>query len=106
MEKLINIGDKEVRICANAFTPIKYSNEYQRDLFSDLTKISDKNPDITTISRLAYTMALQADSTIGTMEDWLSQFDLMDFYQALPNILELWANNSKQNSRPKKAQGK
>jgi len=106
MEKLVKIGESEVKMQSNAFTPIKYKNMFKEDLLTGLAKISTDNLDVDVLSKLAYCMALQADATIGSLEDWISQFELMDFYKALPQVVELWSDNTAQTSKSKKAQGK
>lgn len=106
MEKLVKIGDKEALLASNAFTPIKYKNLFGEDLLTGLSKISEDSLDIDVLSKLAYCMALQGNKEVGDMEEWLGQFEMTDFYQALPEILQLWANNTKQVSHPKKSQGK
>lgn len=106
MEKVINIGASEVKMATNAFTPIKFKSLFKEDLLTGLSKISEENLDIDILSKLAYCMALQADNSIGDMEKWLSQFELTEFYNALPDVMSLWADNTQQDSKPKKAQGK
>ena len=105
MNKVIPIGDKEVVLECNAYTPIKYRMMFNQDLLTSLSKISEKNLDIEVISNLTYCMALQGGFD-GDIEAFLSQFELTDFYAALPNVMELWGANNAQSSKPKKPQGK
>lgn len=102
MKKTLTIGGHEVEFNSNAYTPIKYRTMFNEDLLASLQKISDKNMDIDVLSKLAYCMAI----TDMNMEDWLSQFEMVEFYEALPSILELWVSNTKSISTPKKAVGK
>lgn len=106
MEKTITIGECEVKMTSNAFTPIEYKSLFNEDLLTSLSKLSEENLDIEALSKLAYCMALQADDGIEDFKHWLGQFEISDFYSALPDIMAVWTDSTKQESKPKKPQGK
>lgn len=106
MNKVIKIGEAEVEMTANAFTPIKFKNLFNEDLIVGLSKINNSNPDIELLSKLAFCLASQADKNVVNLEEWLSQFDMMDLISSFGEILNLWVSNTKQTSKPKKPQSK
>lgn len=113
MERTIKIDDKDIVLKCTGNTPRVYRNEFTRDLFTDLdimqkdySKQGDR-ADFSCIERLAYTMAKQADAEIGTIDDWLDQFDSpFALLMAMPAILDVWNESQKTTSTPKKANGR
>ena len=105
MKKTINIGEKEVVLTCNAYTPISFKALTGHDLISALSNLNSENPDTEIMSELIFVMAKQAGYE-GTLEAFLSQFDLMDFYSALPEALSFWVEQSRGSSKPKKELGK
>lgn len=101
MKKTITIGDKSVDLECNAFTPIAYRELTGDDFLKGLMALNQDDPDTMLLINLTYIMAKQAGYD-GTLEAFLSQFELFDVYNALPQVLELWNENSKTNSTPKK----
>lgn len=113
MEELIRIGDKEIVMRANANTPRKYRETFNRDLISEfatLLKHIDRetgalkgNFDFSIIENLAYIMAKQHDNSIGSIDDFLEQFDgIDDIYLAMGDIVGLWEKSKQATSEPKK----
>ena len=104
MEKKVTIGDKEVLFKANASTPLRYRAMFQTDLLKDLEKLQNKTGETTPILQLAYIMAKQADTSINVdIYDWLDQFDIVPFYNAMPEIMGIWgaSNTTLENSKKK-----
>lgn len=104
MKSIVKIGDVDVEFNSNAFTPIKYRDLFNEDLLTAMSKISDSNVDMTCIMRLAYVMATNTEGK--EFGEWLSQFELMDFYTSMEDIIKVWSGNAVQLSKPKKRQGK
>lgn len=100
MERLIKIGDKEVRFKATAGTARRYRERFNSDVFSDITKLVNANVgqvsvvELSIFENLAFIMAKQADPDIPDEPDeWLDQFEIMPFIEVLPQLLELWGLN-------------
>lgn len=110
MEKIINIGGKDVGFKATASTTKRYREKFNRDLFKDIEKIIPKMgdeslgiADLECFENIAYVMAWQYDNTIPKDPDeWLDQFEMFDIYFILPQIVELWGLNTEQLEIPKK----
>ena len=97
MQRTITIDSKEVAMKVTGNTPRAYRNEFTRDLFVDLDTMNKEylkngeHADFSCIERLAYTMAKQANPEVGTIDEFLDQFDSpLAIYMAMPNILGLW----------------
>ncbi len=105
MDKTIKIGEQEVELRCNAFTPILYRQETGLDLLKGFMNMSEDDPDTVLMTNLTYIMARQAGFK-GDLEAFLSQFEMMEFYSALPEAVQLWASNAKSTSKPKKDLGK
>ena len=122
IEKIVKVGDQEVKFRSSASVPRLYRIKFGRDIFRDLNKLeqsfqekSDENgsrmevDDLEIFENVAYIMAYHADPTIpGTIDEWLDQFDMFSIYEILPEILELWGKNlktdvqsNKKNVRPR-----
>lgn len=100
MEKIIKIGEKDVRLKANAMQAIIYRREFGRDIMEvqgSLMSMVDidskgktsvnlagvKGIDGVGIVQIIWTMAKAADDTIPPLEQWLEQFDtfpIMDIF--------------------------
>lgn len=106
MEKVIKIGDVDVKFKATALTPRLYRAKVGRDMISDLMKLQDvlnkrKNGaplsafDLEIFENVAYIMAKQADATIpATVDEWLDGFEVFSIYHVLPQLLGLWGENT------------
>ena len=117
MDKVIKIDEKDVKFRATARTPRLYRAIVGRDMITDMNKLQKayankkKNEaanfdllDLQIFEDSAYIMARQADPDMETKtaDDWLDQFDMFSIYEILPQILELWVQNIKTTSQPKK----
>lgn len=117
MDKTISVGGKDVKFRATARTPRLYRAIVGRDMIADMAKLEKtfKNiekgeergfdlVDLQIFEDTAYIMARHADPDIEqkTADEWLDTFDMFSIYEVLPEILQLWAINTKQTSTPKK----
>lgn len=95
MEKKVTIGEKTIDFKANASTPLRYRSIFKTDLLKDMERLQKDNSDTTPVLQLAYVMAKQANPSIDCdVLDWLDQFEMVPFYQAMPEILALWGENN------------
>lgn len=121
MDRIITIDNKEVEFRATARTPRLYRVITGRDMIIDMNKLSkalkkvqeaDENGEeigFTTQELLifedsAYVMARHAkpDLEEKTADEWLDTFNLFSIYEVLPQLLELWGENQRTTSTPKK----
>ena len=116
MVKTIKIDDRDVKFRATARTPRLYRALTGRDMISDMNKLKkafDKRQnegddleitDLQIFEDTAFVMARHADPDMqeNTADDWLDTFDMFSIYEVLPQILDLWAVNTKQTSKDKK----
>ena len=116
MDREVTIDGKQVKFRATARTPRLYRGIIGRDMIVDMNKLmkaydrkkkGDDELDIIDLQifeDVAYIMARQAtpDMEEKTADDWLDTFDMFSIYEVLPQILELWAINTRQTSTPKK----
>lgn len=114
MEKVLKIGDKEVKMKSTAGTMLRYRNYFNRDFIQDLIKLQtklndkiDKNQefeaiDLEIFERIAWCMAKTADNNIPEMENWLDDFETFDIMQVLPEIMGLLVQNMEQVNNKKK----
>ena len=104
--KTVKIGDQEVTFRSSAAIPRMYRIKFKRDIFKDITRLSDsfkeredgtkelEIEDLEIFENVSYIMALHADPTIPkTIDEWLDQYEMFSIYEILPEILELWGKN-------------
>lgn len=87
MNKCIKIGQKEFNMKASAYTLLSYKEETGRELIEDVDKIQKEAKEggednykgfswiISYALDMAYVMALENDSSIGSKADWLKGID-------------------------------
>ncbi len=117
MKKVINIDGIDVEMKCSGATPARYRELFKHDLFKELAGMSkfmttDSNGQTTVdlerfdfgiVERMAYTMASQANRDIGSLSDWLDQFDhATALIDAMPDILTLYMDGLKGTSEVKK----
>lgn len=121
MDRIINIDGKDIKFRATARTPRLYRAIIGRDMIQDMAKLrksfsaiekakeEEKEEvglsvlDLQIFEDTAYIMARQANPEIEqTADEWLDSFDMFSIYEVLPQLLELWAQNNKTTSVPKK----
>lgn len=114
MEEVIQIGSKQVTLKATANTPRKYREYFNKDLIVEMQGLlRHVKPDgaigtgfdFGVVERLGYVMALQADSTIGSIDQWLDGFEMDDIYTASSAILGVWNKSRQGVAVQKKPQG-
>ena len=125
MEKVINIGGKDVKMRASALIPRMYRFKFGRDILRDMTSLkkafkkrseipedaTDEQKeeaalseiDLTIFENVAYIMAKHADPAIpDDPDEWLDGFEMFSIYEVFPEILEMWELNNATTSKPKK----
>lgn len=107
--KKIKIGDKEYTIKANALLPRRYRNEFGKDLISELNKLlesckAQKDIDWSIAENLTWLMIKTAGvDDIGTIDEWLEGMDdTFAVSKAFGEVLNLWVDNQKTTSVPRK----
>lgn len=103
ISKSIKIGDKDIDFTCSAGTLVRYRDDFNSDLMTDMQKLTGNSPDLDVLSKLAYTMAKQAGGKeFPEYIDWLDQFDMVEFMTALAEITAMWGQNNKTSSISKK----
>lgn len=111
MEKTIIIGSKEVKFKATASTTRKYRAKFHRDMLLDMKSLLDamqRGDDLTSVSlesfeNIAYIMAKQADETVpDDPDEWLDEFEVMNIYSVLPDLISLWGISAQPTIEAKK----
>lgn len=111
MEKIIKVNEQEIKLVSNAATPMHYRRIHKSDLFKDFSlletqlasgEISGEVFEI--LEKVVHIMAHQADKegVPENIEEWLAQFELMDFVNALPAVVEMWSGETESTSEAKK----
>lgn len=113
MEKIINIGDKQIKMKATAGTMLRYRNNFGKDFMADLQKLQKKlneklengtefeAMDLAMFEQIAWCMAKTADDSIPDIEHWLDNFEAFDIMQVLPELMSLLVANMEQLSKKK-----
>ena len=104
----VKIGDIEVKMGASAALPYEYMEKFNSDLFKDIQNVTSNN--ITGLSRIAWAMAKHAYLHDGEnhtepfpeLVAWLVNFNVMDIYDSIDAIIELWGLNNRTGSTAKK----
>lgn len=125
MEKILNIGGKEVKMRASALIPRLYRFKFGRDLMRDMAslekayrKIQDLPEDateeqrqeaqfsvldLTIFENVAYIMAKHGNPEVPSSPDeWLDSFEMFSIYEILPEIITLWGLSEGTTSHSKK----
>lgn len=106
MRKILNIGGNDVAFESNAVTPILYKQEFGKNYFGEMMKLSKleqtlKNPqtatdaelealDLDVLSRLAWACAKTADKNTKSYIDWLyenPEFNIMDHGMEITSLI-------------------
>lgn len=116
MDTVVFIDEKEVKFRATARTPRLYRMLIGRDMISDMNKLQKAYEkrrtegdelaigDLQIFEDTAYVMARHADPDMEakTADEWLDSFNMFSIYEILPEILKLWAINTRTTSTSKK----
>lgn len=116
MQKILKIDNKDVGFKTSALTVRLYRHHFGRDFIVDLDRLrnnvakagkSDESRldalDLEIFENAAWTMAKQYDPEIPDIDEWIDGFSTFSIYNILPEILKLWAEETKTTSVPKKA---
>ncbi len=116
LTKTITIDGQEVTFKASAAIPRIYRLRFHRDVYRDLAALqkamegadpensSLDNLSLEIFENIAYVMAHHADpdNVPKTPEEWLDGFNTFSIYQVLPEIIDLWGLNTRQDVVAKK----
>jgi len=116
LTKTITIDGREVTFKASAAIPRIYRLRFHRDVYRDLAALqkamegadpensSLDNLSLEIFENIAYVMAHHADpeNVPKTPEEWLDGFNTFSIYQVLPEIIDLWGLNTRQDVVAKK----
>lgn len=111
IEKIVTISGIECKLKASAALPRLYRAKFRRDIFVDMNKLKkemDKNKEtgddfsinsLEMFENIAYLMHKYGDpSQPNKIEDWLDQFHVFDIYEVLPEIVDMWGQNTERMS--------
>lgn len=112
MEKIIKVGEKDVKFKATGQTMRIYRQQFQRDILKDMQELQDQrdrgehfsSEALESFENIAWVMAKQADpeAVPDTPDEWLDGFEVFSIYQVLPEIFKLWGINNISISTTKK----
>lgn len=117
MERYIAIDGTPRLFKASGATPRIYRGITGRDLMRDLAKLDtgEYTPDLLLIYEdLAYTMAKQGNDELKktdpekaidfpqTPDEWLDTIEVLDVYDVMPQIAQMWRDNTKTTIESKK----
>lgn len=132
MRKDIVISGITCHFKSSAAVPKIYRMLFQRDLFKDMSKLSEEIDESEQIEKqkkekaekegltyvkssslpvsslemfenIAYVMHKHGDpSQPNDIVEWLDQFETFDIYETLPEIMDMWQKETHQESVPKK----
>lgn len=107
MFKTLEIGGKEVELVANAATPFRYKQVFQKDLFQVLGNQEKAEAEgVEAVTQLAYIMAKQAEKADMTklnyegFIEWLEGFSAMAFVESAEDILNIYMDQQATTSAP------
>ena len=89
MEKIIQIGDKEVYLKSTASAPLRYKTQFKRDFFADVLDNIGKDLseiDLGVIYNIAWVYAKTADPTTPPPKQWLDTFNILHTLEALQEL--------------------
>ena len=98
MKARIKIGEQEVMMEANAYTPVIYRECFPgRDIFRELIQIEELEEkseiDMGIYERLGYAMSCANEKGVSFRE-WMAGFEPMDLFMASAEIMDLWNGNA------------
>lgn len=109
MEKIVKIGEKEVRMRVSARIPFEYRQLFGRDIITEMQRLESKKgiENFEVFEQLAWLLAGKPGYPLKTapeaIAEWLDCFDgMFDIINALPEITALWAEGNATYSEPRK----
>ena len=111
MKKTISLNEKELTFQTNGGLPRLYRLLTGGDIFQDIQKLTGENPlangGMEILENLAFAMYHSANPQSNeTIEEWLSQFGTFQLVEMLPDIIELWEEETETKSPPNDNQRK
>ena len=107
MFKEVVIDGKEVGLTANAATPFRYRQVFQKDLLQILGNEEKADTEgVAAVTELAFIMAKQAEKADMTKVnydmflEWLEDFSAMAFINAAEDILSVYTDSTQGTSTP------
>lgn len=113
MYREIKIGKSTIPMLANGATPIRYRMVFGKDIISEFQSANEDGGRVSsTISELAYIMAMAAESKDGKVNmsklnlesfmEWLEGFEPLDITMAAEEIVDVYMSNQETHSEIKK----
>ena len=107
MFKKLTIDGKEIEFAANAATPFRYKQVFQRDLLQILgNEDKAEKEGVEAVTQLAFIMAKQAEKadmaklTTDEFLTWLEDFSAMAFVENAEDILNVYMDQTQNTSTP------
>ena len=107
MFKEVVIDGREVGLVANAATPFRYRQVFQKDLLQILGNEEKADTEgVSAITELAFIMAKQAEKAdmsklnFDMFLTWLEDFSAMAFIEAAEDILSVYTDSTQGTSTP------
>lgn len=110
MTKTVTIGDQDVLMAADAFTPVRFYQLFHEDLIKKTENAGTEEFDTEHYGlycKLGFILAKRAEHadfsklTEANFDDWVSQFEFMDMVDAAIDIADLYASSKKGTASPK-----
>lgn len=96
MEKTLTIDGKQVTFKSTGATPLRYKQQFGKDFFSTITKMSGgskkanlENLDLEAFYNIAWVFAKTADKTIQEPLEWLDTFETFPILEIAPDLQDL-----------------
>lgn len=107
MFKKLTIDGREVEFTANAATPFRYKQVFQKDLLQILgNEEKAEKEGVEAVTQLAFIMAKQAEKadmgklTTDEFLAWLEDFSAMAFVENAEDILNVYMDQTQNTSTP------
>ena len=98
MEKVINIGGKDVALKTTGATPLRYRSVFGKDFFAEIIKLEKMGKkgglesfDSELIYNLTWLMAKTHDNSIPPVMEWLDSFDEFPVMEVMPEVIDMVA---------------
>lgn len=110
MYKFVEMNGQQAKLVSNALLPRLYRSHFGSDLMVDFRHIKEKYDkdgdetfDTTIFERITWLMLKQGGNDVGeTIDEWLENTDLMDFYNCIGTVVGLLQESQKTTAKPKK----
>jgi len=107
MFKKLTIDGKEIEFAANAATPFRFKQVFQKDLLQILgNEEKAEKEGVEAVTQLAFIMAKQAEKadmaklTTDEFLTWLEDFSAMAFVESAEDILNVYMDQTQNTSTP------